>query len=111
TLFEPLARANINVDVIVQNVSTDGHADLTFTVPRGDLQRAIEAVQSTLTEVGENGIETDAAIAKVSIVGVGMRSHAGVAAKMFEVLAQEGINIMMISTSEIKVSAIIAEKY
>jgi aspartate kinase len=111
SLFDPLAAANIVVDVIVQNVSTDGYADLTFTVPRADLARAHEVVEATAKKLGATVVDADASIAKVSIVGVGMRSHAGVAAKFFKVLASENINIQMISTSEIKVSAIIAEKY
>lgn len=110
-LFQPLSDANIIVDVIVQNVSREGHTDLTFTVPRTELARAKEVVTDTLAHVGAESVEYDDSIAKVSIVGVGMRSHAGVAAKMFKVLADENINVMMISTSEIKVSAIIQEKY
>lgn len=110
-LFQPLSDANIIVDVIVQNVSREGHTDLTFTVPRTELDRAKEVVTETLAQVGAESVEYDESIAKVSIVGVGMRSHAGVAAKMFKVLADESINVMMISTSEIKVSAIIQEKY
>jgi aspartate kinase len=110
-LFEQLAGANIVVDVIVQNVSTDGFTDLTFTVPRTDLVRAQEVVAATARRLGATEVDADASIAKVSIVGVGMRSHAGVAATFFKVLASENINIQMISTSEIKISAIIAEKY
>jgi aspartate kinase len=110
TLFEPLAEANIIVDVIVQNVSTDGYTDLTFTVPRGDLVRAKEVVEETARKLGAT-VDADASIAKVSIVGVGMRSHAGVASRFFKVLASENINVQMIATSEIKVSAIIDEKY
>jgi aspartate kinase len=110
-VFRPLAEANITVDVIVQNVSTDGYTDLTFTVPRSELARAQEVVALQLDTLGAQAVETDASIAKVSVVGVGMRSHAGVAAKFFQVLATEGINVQMISTSEIKISAIIAEKY
>jgi aspartate kinase len=111
SLFQPLADANIVVDVIVQNTSKDGSTDLTFTVPRGDLPRAQELVDGLVRKIGAQGLETDASIAKVSVVGVGMRNHAGVAARMFKVLADEGINVQMISTSEIKVSCIIAEKY
>lgn len=110
-LFQPLSDANIIVDVIVQNVSREGHTDLTFTVPSSELARAKEVVEKTLADIGAESVEYDDSIAKVSIVGVGMRSHAGVAAKMFKVLADENINVMMISTSEIKVSAIIQEKY
>lgn len=110
-IFGPLARANINVDMIVQNVSTDGRAtDMTFTVPRGDLRRTVDILK------GENGLEsceirTDATVAKVSVVGIGMRSHAGVAQTMFTALAEKGINIQVISTSEIKVSVLISEEY
>ncbi len=111
SLFQPLAEANIVVDVIVQNVSRDGYTDVTFTLPRGELVRANEVMAAVVGRIGAEGFETDTSIAKVSIVGVGMRNHAGVAAKMFEVLAKEGINVQMISTSEIKVSCIIAEKY
>lgn len=110
-LFQPLSDANIVVDVIVQNVSREGYTDLTFTVPRSELARAKEVVGRTVSQVGAETVEFDASIAKVSIVGVGMRSHAGVAAKMFKVLADENINVKMIATSEIKVSAIIEEKY
>lgn len=111
TLFQALADENINVDVIVQNVSKDGFTDLTFTLPSLDLPRATEVVDRIVGKIGAAGYDTDASIAKVSIVGVGMRSHAGVAAQMFKVLADENINVQMISTSEIKVSAIINEKY
>jgi aspartate kinase len=111
SVFQPLAQANIVVDVIVQNASKDGFTDLTFTVPRGELHRAQEVIEGQLRQIGGGGVETDASIAKVSVVGVGMRSHAGVASQFFETLAREGINVQMISTSEIKISAIIAEKY
>ena len=110
-LFRPLADAGIVVDLIVQNVGHGGHANLTFTVPRADLARAVEIVKGSAGELGAEAVETDDEIAKVSIVGVGMRNHSGVAAKMFEVLAAEGVNIEMISTSEIKVSVVIAQKY
>ncbi len=109
-LFTPLAEANINVDMIIQNVSADGFTDLTFTLPRGDLKKAVKLVQETGKTLGEPKIETDDQICKVSIVGVGMRSHSGVAAQMFATLAKEKINIQMISTSEIKVSVVIDEK-
>jgi aspartate kinase len=111
SLFQPLADAGIVVDVIVQNVSTEGFTDVTFTVPRGDLARAGELMTGVAAGIGAQGVEMDGGIAKVSIVGVGMRNHAGVAARMFQVLAAEGINVQMISTSEIKVSCIISEKY
>lgn len=110
-LLQPLSDANISVDVIVQNVSREGNTDITFTVPAGELARAEEVVRASLPAIGAEGVESDPSIAKVSIVGVGMRSHAGVAARMFKALADEGINVQMIATSEIKVSAIIAEKY
>jgi len=97
--------------MIIQNISDAGRTDLTFTVPRGDLKRAVELVKRTLPELAEAGIKTDDSIAKVSVVGVGMRSHAGVAQKMFEILAEEGINILMIATSEIKISCVVEAKY
>jgi len=110
-IFGPLADANIVVDLIVQNVSKDGKTDLTFTVGRTDLTKATDIVKKVAKSVKAHGVETDDSVAKVSIVGVGMRNHSGVAAKMFQVLAKEGINVQMISTSEIKVSSVIEEKY
>lgn len=110
-LFLPLTEANITVDMIIQNVSHEGYTDLTFTVPRADFKKALQAVEKTSKEIGAGGVLSDEAIAKVSVVGVGMRSHSGVASKMFQVLSQEGINIQMISTSEIKVSCVIDAKY
>ncbi len=110
-VFGPLAEANIVVDLIVQNVSKDGKTDLTFTVGRTDLPKAREIIRKVAKSVKAAGVETDDKIAKVSIVGVGMRNHSGVAAKMFQVLSSEGINVEMISTSEIKVSCVIQEKY
>jgi len=110
-LFTPIADAGIVVDMIVQNVSQDGSTDITFTVPRGDAKRALELSQRVGGEIGAQGVESDDRIAKVSIVGLGMKDHAGVATKMFRTLADEGINIQMISTSEIKVSVVIDEKY
>jgi aspartate kinase len=110
-IFKPLSEANIVVDMIIQNVSSEGRTDLTFTVPRGDLKRTVELVRTSLPEMAEHGIKTDDQIAKVSVVGVGMRSHAGVALRMFEILAKEGINIQMISTSEIKISVVVESKY
>jgi aspartate kinase len=98
------------VDLIVQNVGHGGKANLTFTVPKADLPKALEIVKRCAGELGADSVETDDRIAKVSVVGVGMRNHAGVAAKAFEVLGAEGINIEMISTSEIKVSVVIAEE-
>jgi aspartate kinase len=110
-LFGPIAEAGIVVDMIIQNAAEDGTTDLTFTVPRGDQEKAVSLVRERARELGARGVVTDAHVAKVSIVGLGMRSHAGVAARMFEVLAREGINIQMISTSEIKISVVIDEKY
>ena len=110
-LFSPIARDNIVVDMILQNASAGEKTDVTFTVPRGDLPRALELVRSAAGAVGAGAVVHDAEVAKVSIVGLGMRSHAGVAARMFEVLAAEGINIQMISTSEIKISIVIDAKY
>jgi aspartate kinase len=110
-LFAPIAEANINVDMIVQNVSEEGTTDLTFTVPKADLKKALQIVSKTAQEIGAKKIDSDEKISKVSIVGIGMRSHAGVAAKTFKVLAKEGINIQMISTSEIKISVVVEDKY
>jgi aspartate kinase len=97
--------------MIIQNASADGTTDLTFTVPRGDYQKAKTLVDATAREIGAQGVTGETDVAKVSIVGVGMRTHAGIAAQMFDVLAAEGINIQMISTSEIKISVVIDEKY
>jgi aspartate kinase len=113
-LFAPLADANISVDMIVQNQAYDGTTDLTFTVPRNDRKRAVELLREKVPDlVGKDGerIACDDEIAKVSVVGVGMRSHAGIAKKMFQLLAGENINIQLISTSEIKISCVIARKY
>ncbi len=110
-LFTPLSDANINVDMIVQNVSSEGNTDITFTVEKTDLKRALQIVSKVAKEINAAGVHSDADIAKVSIVGLGMRSHAGVATKMFQTLAAEGINIEMISTSEIKISCVIKSKY
>lgn len=111
SLFEPLAKAAINVDMIVQNISSrDGKTDMTFTVPRADLDRALKTLEGLKTLKYENLI-VDPKMAKVSVVGIGMRSHAGVANKMFRTLAEKGINIQVISTSEIKISVLIQEDY
>jgi aspartate kinase len=110
-LFGPISEAGIVVDMIVQNMAEDGTTDVTFTVPRGDYQRAVEITKGLAPTMGGRSVEGDETIAKVSVVGLGMRDHAGVAAKMFQVLAAEGINIQMISTSEIKISVVIEEKY
>ncbi len=110
-LFGPIARANIIVDMIVQNVSEKGATDVTFTVPRGDYEKARALAEGVAREIGAQGVTSELNVAKVSIVGVGMRTHAGIAARMFDVLAAESINIQMISTSEIKVSVVIDAKY
>jgi aspartate kinase len=110
-LFSPLSEANITVDMIIQNVSHEGFTDLTFTVPRADFKKALKIVEETAARIGAAGVDSNESIAKVSIVGVGMRSHSGVASKMFSTLSAEGINIQMISTSEIKVSCVIDDKY
>jgi aspartate kinase len=106
-----VGRANIEVDVIVQNVAHDNTASLTFTVHRNELAKAKDILERIAVELGATQVDTNASIAKLALVGVGMRSHAGVAAKMFEALAQENINIQMISTSEIKITVVIDEKY
>lgn len=110
-VFGPVAEANIIVDMIIQNVGQGSLTDISFTVPRADLGRAMSLVQRVVKEIEAKSVEVTEAIAKVSLVGVGMRSHSGVASRMFEVLSREGINIMMISTSEIKISCVIDEKY
>jgi len=110
-IFKPLAEANINVDMIIQNVSEDGFTDVTFTVSEPSAKKALEIIKGVVKEIGASDVQHDKNIVKVSIVGVGMRSHAGVAAEMFSALANEGINIMMISTSEIKISCVISAKY
>ena len=110
-IFSPLSEANITVDMIIQNVSHDGLNDMTFTVPKSDFKKALKIVQETAVAIGADSVTSDENIAKVSIIGVGMRSHSGVACKMFETLSSEGINILMISTSEIKISCIIEMKY
>lgn len=107
----PVGNANIEVDVIIQNIAEDKTTDITFTVARGELDRAEEILRKTAAEIGASHVSVDNKIAKVSVVGVGMRSHAGVASKMFEALAEVGINILMISTSEIKISVIVEEKF
>jgi len=110
-IFGPLADANINVDMIVQNISPDGkHTDMTFTVPRPDLQRTMDTLNRNAHLKGTE-IRQDESVAKVSVVGIGMRSHAGVALTMFKALADKGINIQVISTSEIKISVLINSEY
>jgi aspartate kinase len=107
----PVSEANIEVDVIVQNVAEDDTTDITFTVHRNDLKRAEEIVTQSARELGAREVKTDGKIAKVSIVGVGMRSHAGIAATMFRALSEVGVNIQLITTSEIKISVVIDEKF
>ncbi len=110
-ILGPIADANIEVDMIIQNVGAQGTTDFSFTVPRGEYQRALGILREVQTHVGAAEVSGDDKIAKVSVVGVGMRSHCGIASTMFRTLAEEGINIQMISTSEIKVSVLIDEKY
>ncbi|OGK81067.1 MAG: aspartate kinase [Candidatus Rokubacteria bacterium GWA2_73_35] len=109
--FGAIAERNIVVDMIVQNISRDGYTDMSFTVPRGDHARAVAALEAVAKAIGAQGVVHDERIAKVSIIGVGMRSHSGVASRMFATLSREGINIQMISTSEIAVSCVIEDKY
>jgi aspartate kinase len=110
-IFVPLAESHINVDMIVQNVAEDGTTDMTFTVGKTDLPRAIASLEAVKPSIGYAEISTDMDVAKLSVVGVGMRSHAGVAGTMFRTLAERGINIQVISTSEIKVSVLIGAEY
>jgi aspartate kinase len=110
-LFGPIADANIVVDMIIQNASAEGTTDITFTVPKADFRQAMKLVDALARDIGAAGVRTDEAVAKVSIVGLGMRSHAGVAAKMFRTLADVGINIQMIATSEIKTSVVVDAKF
>jgi aspartate kinase len=110
-VFGAIAASNIVVDMIVQNISQDGYTDMSFTLPRGDHARAVAELDGVVREIGARGIVQNERVAKVSIVGVGMRSHSGVASMMFATLAREGINIQMISTSEIAVSCVIEDKY
>ncbi|HEB93390.1 MAG TPA: aspartate kinase [Gammaproteobacteria bacterium] len=110
-ILGPIGAANIEVDMIIQNVAADGTTDFTFTVHRNDFEKATVVLEKIAIELGAREVAGDNKIVKISLVGVGMRSHAGIAGKMFELLAKEGINIRMISTSEIKVSVIVDEKY
>ena len=110
-ILGPVADANIEVDMIIQNRSVDGKTDFTFTVSRNDYQRAVDVLTGTQAELGAASITGDAKVSKISVVGVGMRSHVGVASQMFRTLSEEGINILMILTSEIKISVLIDEKY
>jgi aspartate kinase len=110
-ILDPIARANIEVDVIVQNIATNNMTDFSFTVHRNDLARTLDILRKVAKEIGAREVNGDDKICKVGLVGVGMRSHVGVASKMFKTLADEGINIQMISTSEIKITVVIDEKY
>ena len=111
-IFGPLAESSINVDMIVQNVSEDGKStDLTFTVPKDDLARTLEVLEGQKEDLGFERVEGDPDVVKISVVGVGMRSHAGVAMRMFQALADKGINIQVISTSEIKISVLVSDTY
>ena len=110
-ILGPVSDAEIEVDMIVQNTGVDGLTDFTFTVKRQDFDHAMHLLEAVGREIKAEGVTGDNEIAKVSIVGVGMRSHAGVATKMFECLSRENVNIQMISTSEIKISVVVAEKY
>jgi aspartate kinase len=111
SVFEPLAAANIVVDMIVQNPSREGRTDITFTIPRGDLDRTMQIVNRLRPNLGAREILPDTQVSKVSVIGVGMRNHSGVAAIAFKALQSEDINIIIISTSEIKISCLIEEKY
>lgn len=111
SILGPIGDANIEVDMIIQNVGADGTTDFTFTVHRNDFEKALKLLQEVAKKLGAREVSGDKSIVKISLVGVGMRSHAGVASQMFETLAKEGINIMMISTSEIKISVVVEEKY
>jgi aspartate kinase len=110
-LFGPLAEASINVDMIIQNISHDGFTDLTFTVSKADFKKALDMVRESSAGIGAQNILADQDITKISLVGSGMRTHAGIASMMFDTLAREGINIQMISTSEIKISCVVESKY
>lgn len=110
-ILGPIGEANIEVDMIIQNVGADGTTDFTFTVHRNDYEKALGLLKDIAGKLGAREVTGDKSIVKISLVGVGMRSHAGIASQMFEALAREGINIMMISTSEIKISVVVEEKY
>ena len=111
-ILGPIADANLDVDMIVQNISVDGTTDFSFTVHRNEYAKAIKVLESKVKEqVGAKEVVGDPKIAKVSIVGIGMRSHVGIASLMFRTLAEEGINMQMISTSEIKISVVVEDKY
>ena len=110
-IFGPVAEASIVVDMIIQNVSQASLTDISFTVPRTDLRKAVDLVQRIAKEIEAKSVAVTESMAKVSLIGVGMRSHSGIAARMFDILSREGVNIMMISTSEIKISCVVDEKY
>jgi aspartate kinase len=110
-IFGPLADHAVNVDMIVQNIAEDGTTDLTFTVTKADLARTVKVLEECRSTLGFKDLKPDANVVKISVIGVGMRSHAGIAQQMFKTLAEKGINIQVISTSEIKVSVLIAEEY
>jgi aspartate kinase len=109
-LFEPLAAANVNVDMIVQNTSTEGKTDISFTMPSADMGVAEDIVRKVAEDIGAGGVNHDQDIAKVSLVGAGMKSSPGIAAKMFRTLADEDVNIEMISTSTIRISVVVAAR-
>jgi len=111
SILGPVSDANIEVDMIIQNIGRDGTTDFTFTVHRNDYERVLDILRELATRLGAREVSGDTKIAKLSLVGIGMRSHAGVASRMFQTLAKEGINIRMISTSEIKISVVVDEKY
>jgi aspartate kinase len=108
-VFRSLAAEGVNVDMIVQNVSTAGHTDISFTIPRDDVAKASTVMEKVVVDTEAAGFRSDSSIGRVSLVGAGMKTHPGVAAKMFEILANEGVNIEMISTSTIRISCVIAE--
>ncbi len=110
-VFGPISDANIEVDVIVQNIGADQTNDITFTVNKKDAEAAARILESVARDMGAQGVEVDENVAKLSLVGVGMRSHAGIASRMFEALYSESVNIQLITTSEIKISVVIEEKY
>ena len=109
TLFRALADENVNVDMIEQNVSSEGHTDISFTVPRTDVTKAAHCMEKIVVDTEASGFRTDEQIGRVSLVGAGMKTHPGIAAKMFETMATEGVNIEMISTSTIRISCVVAE--
>lgn len=110
-IFSPIAEAGVVVDMIIQNTRAEGQTDLTFTVPKSDFKKALELEKAVAADIGAEEVFGDENIAKVSVIGVGMKDHSGVASKMFSALARERINISMISTSEIRISCVVEEKY